>query len=95
MCPSDTAFAISLGPTNPWLIVIAKETLVILTCGVLTRIAVTCANILTSQRSSMGHPFAFTAMQILSYQFIRANANTFLSFGTTLSPVNLRRRVSY
>ena|SRR3989339_1196458 len=25
------------------------------------RIVVTCANILTSQRSSMGHPFAFTA----------------------------------
>ena len=30
-------------------------------CGYLTRIVVTCANILTSQRSSMGHPFAFTA----------------------------------
>ena len=28
MCPSDSAFAISLGPTNPWLIFIAKETLV-------------------------------------------------------------------
>ena len=28
MCPSDAAFAISLGPTNPSLIIIAKETLV-------------------------------------------------------------------
>ncbi len=28
MCPSTAAFAIALGPTNPWLINIAKETLV-------------------------------------------------------------------
>jgi hypothetical protein len=28
MCPSPAAFAIGLGPTNPWLINIAKETLV-------------------------------------------------------------------
>src|SRR3989344_670075 len=27
-CPSGAAFAIPLGPTNPWLIDIAKETLV-------------------------------------------------------------------
>ena len=30
-------------------------------CGDLTRIAVTCACILTSQHSSMGRPFAFIA----------------------------------
>ena len=28
VCPSRPAFAIRLGPTNPWLIFIAKETLV-------------------------------------------------------------------
>ena len=28
VCPSPAAFAIGLGPTNPWLIDIAKETLV-------------------------------------------------------------------
>ena len=28
MCPSRAAFAIRLGPTNPWLTIIAKETLV-------------------------------------------------------------------
>ena len=27
-CPSSTAFAIPLGPTNPWLIDITKETLI-------------------------------------------------------------------
>src|SRR3989344_3609535 len=28
LCPSSTAFAIPLGPTNPWLIDITKETLI-------------------------------------------------------------------
>jgi hypothetical protein len=33
MCPSITAFAITLGPTNPSLIFIAKETLVFRRAG--------------------------------------------------------------
>ena len=33
MCPSGTAFAIPLGPTNPWLTIIAKETLVFRRAG--------------------------------------------------------------
>ena len=28
MCPSVATFVITLGPTNPWLLFIAKETLV-------------------------------------------------------------------
>ena len=32
-------------------------------CGDLTRIAVTCACILTSERSTMGRPFGFIADQ--------------------------------
>ena len=62
MYPSGSAIAIPLGPTNPWLIIIAKETLVFSACEVLTHIAVTCANILTSQRSTMPHGFGFTAV---------------------------------
>ena len=34
MCPSRAAFAIRLGPTNPWLIDIAKETLVFRRAGI-------------------------------------------------------------
>jgi len=34
MCPSVSAFAITLGPTNPWLINIAKETLVFRRAGI-------------------------------------------------------------
>ena len=33
MCPSGAALAIPLGPTNPWLIDIAKETLVFRRAG--------------------------------------------------------------
>ena len=34
MLPSPAAFAIGLGPTNPWLIIIAKETLVFRRAGI-------------------------------------------------------------
>ena len=34
VCPSVAAFAITLGPTNPWLIIIAKETLVFRRAGI-------------------------------------------------------------
>ena len=33
MCPSGAAFAIPLGPTNPWLTIIAKETLIFRRAG--------------------------------------------------------------
>ena len=33
-CPSPPAFAIGLGPTNPWLITIAKETLIFRRAGI-------------------------------------------------------------
>ena len=38
-------------------------------CGVLTRIVVTCTGILTSERSTMGHPFGFIANGTLSYRW--------------------------
>ena len=34
MCPSPAAFAIGLGPTNPWLITIAKESLFFRRAGI-------------------------------------------------------------
>ena len=34
LCPSPPAFAIGLGPTNPWLITIAKETLIFRRAGI-------------------------------------------------------------
>ena len=61
MCPSGAVFTIPLGPTNPWLIVIAKETLIFRRAGFSPAFVVTCANILTSKRSRVAHAFSFTA----------------------------------
>ena len=55
-------------------------------CGDLTRIAVTRACILTSQRSTMGHPFGFIAMRTLSYHVQSPKASHILSFGTMFKP---------
>ena len=55
-------------------------------CGDLTRIAVTCACILTSERSTMGRPFSFIAIGTLSYRLHSANTMQALSFGTTFKP---------
>ena len=55
MCPSPAAFAIGLGPTNPWLTIIAKETLVFRRPDFSSGFVVTCANILASQRSTPPH----------------------------------------
>jgi hypothetical protein len=62
-------------------------------CGDLTRIVVTCANILTSHHSSMGYPFAFSADANALLPRNKINYHT-LSFGTMLSPDYLRRKIS-
>jgi len=49
-----------LRTTNPGMITIAQEPLIFRRKD-LTFLAVTCANILTSTRSTMGHPFGFDA----------------------------------
>jgi len=64
-------------------------------CGDLTRIAVTCACILTSQRSSMAHAFTFTAMGTLSYRLALPKQDQALSFGTMFEPrLSLARNLS-
>ena len=55
-------------------------------CGDLTRIAVTCACILTSQRSTMARAFGFIAKGTLSYRLHSANTMQALSFGTMFKP---------
>ncbi len=55
-------------------------------CGDLTRIAVTRACILTSQRSTMAHAFSFIAMGTLSYRLDFPKEIQALSFGTTFKP---------
>ena len=60
----------------------------------LTCIAVTRANILTSDRSSMGHPFTFIAIRTLSYHGFHINIETIRRFGTMLSPDHFWRKIS-
>ncbi len=60
----------------------------------LTCIAVTRANIFTSNRSSMGHPFAFIAIRTLSYHFILPKEDKIRVFGITLSPDYFWRKIS-
>ena len=55
-------------------------------CGDLTRIAVTCACILTSVRSSVARAFTFIANGTLSYRLDRPKSHQALSFGTMFKP---------
>jgi len=94
VCPSDTAFAISLGPTNPWLIVIAKETLVFRRRGFSPLLWLLVPTFLLPHAPLWLTPSASTQSGILSYRAILTNQNNTLSFGTTLSPVYLRCKIS-
>jgi len=49
-------------------------------CGVLTRIAVTHANILASLRSTVARAFRFAAQRMLSYRRIPRYRSEFLNF---------------
>ena len=55
-------------------------------CGDLTRIAVTCACILTSVRSTMARAFSFITNGTLSYHVHLQKQMHILSFGTMFKP---------
>ncbi len=61
-------------------------------CGDLTRIVVTCTGILTSERSTTGHPLSFSAIRTLSYRVRSSEGSHTRNFGTTLNPDHLRRK---
>ena len=94
MCPSSTAFAIPLGPTNPWLIDITKETLI------LRRDAFSASLRLLVPTFLLPHaPVALTSLPsqqsgTLSYHFVLINQNKILTFGIMLSPNYFRREIS-
>lgn len=60
-------------------------------CGVLTRIVVTCAGILTSVRSKAGHPFLFIAEQnaLLPLTHFTGEANIFNIFNIRLEILSM------
>src|SRR3989338_6637024 len=86
VCPSSTAFAIPLGPTNPWLIDITKETLIFrraLFSNAL-RLLVPTFLLPNAPESLTSTP----SLQIgtLSYHVIFPKKNHILKFGNILSP---------
>ncbi len=95
MCPSDAAFAISLGPTNPWLIYIAKETLFFRRRGFSPLLRLLVPTFLLRNAPVWVTPLPSQQMRKLSYRPRRTNTTKALNFGTTLSPDYLRRRISY
>ena len=94
MYPSAPAFAITLGPTNPWLIIIAKETLVFRRAGISPALRLLVPTFLLPHAPLWVTPSASSQSGILSYHVYIPKKIHVLSFGTTLSPDNLRRKIS-
>ena len=94
MCPSRAAFAIRLGPTNPWLIFIAKETLVFRRAGISPALWLLVPTFLLLDAPAWVTPLPSQQTRILSYHYVSPKTDAILNFGTTLSPDYLRRKTS-
>ena len=91
MYPSGAAFAIPLGPTNPWLIDIAKETLVFRRAGLSPALRLLVPTFLLPHAPRWLTPSASLQSGIFSYRSLFPKKKKALSFGTMLSPDYLRR----
>ena len=91
MCPSGTAFAIPLGPTNPWLIDIAKETLIFRRAGFSPALWLLVPTFLLPHAPAWLTPLPSQQSGKLSYQCSIPKNAAILSFGTMFNPDYLRR----
>ena len=82
MCPSGAVFTIPLGPTNPWLIYIAKETLFFRRAGFSPALWLLVPTFLLRNAPPWVTPLASTQMRILSYRSHFSKKVKALSFGT-------------
>ena len=94
MCPSAAAFAIALGPTNPSLIFIAKETLIFRRAGISPALWLLVLTFLLLHTPAWVTPLPSSRSRILSYRLQNPKKLQALSFGTMLSPDYLRRKFS-
>ena len=94
MCPSGAVFTIPLGPTNPWLIFIAKETLIFRRAGFSPALWLLVPTFLLRNAPAWVTPLPSTQMRKLSYHSWMANHSQVLSFGTMFNPDYLRRKIS-
>ena len=94
MCPSPPPFGIGLGPTNPSLINIAKETLIFRRAWFshAMRLLVPTFSLLYAPPWVI--PSASLQNRTLSYRFPFTNERKAPSFGIILSPDHLRRKIS-
>jgi len=94
MCPSGTVFTIPLGPTNPSLIFIAKETLVFRCARISLALRLLVPTFLLPVAPPWVTPLASMQTGTLSYHLKIPKNLQVLSFGIILSPDNLRREIS-
>jgi hypothetical protein len=94
MYPSGSAIAIPLGPTNPWLIIIAKETLVFRRAGFSPALRLLVPTYALPNAPPCLTALASMRIGTLSYHSSFSKKRQVLSFGIMLSPDYLRRRVS-
>ena len=86
LCPSGAAFAIPLGPTNPWLITIAKETLIFRRAGISPALRLLVPAFSLPNAPQRLAPYASSQIGMLSYRSHVPKNTRALSFGITLKP---------
>jgi hypothetical protein len=94
MCPSDAAFAISLGPTNPGMITIAQETLIFRREGISPSLRLLVPTFLLPYAPPWVTPLASTLYGILSYRSKIPKNFEALNFGNMFSPDYFRCEIS-
>ena len=86
MCPSPPPFGIGLGPTNPWLITIAKETLDFRRAGISPALRLLVPTFALPYAPPWVTPLASSQNGTLSYHAHDPKTMSILSFGITLKP---------
>ncbi len=84
VCPSGTAFAIPLGPTNPPLTIIEEETLVFRRPDFSSGLWLLVPTFLLPNAPPWVTPLASLQIGILSYRALLPKQEDALSFGTAL-----------
>ncbi len=82
MCPSGTVLTIPLGPTNPWMTIIAKETLIFRRRSFSLRLWLLVPTFLLLDAPAWVTPLPSSRTRTLSYRVKCPKTNHTLSFGT-------------
>ena len=94
MCPSPSTFVIGLGPTNPWMIIMATETLFFRRTGISPVLRLLVPTFSLPHAPPWLTPLASKQSGMLSYHATLTNECGILKFGNILSPDYLRRGIS-